>query len=209
MNYYYDLTLDFLENSYPFYEIQESDEFLNIKKIPLFQVDSKTLKDFLLYQVKVDQEFLDQIKNKTITTNGPITYATILADKNNAWAFKFKKSGECVNYSALALKEELNLLEVIYTVKKINITYEKLRKKAKNKFSRKEEKIKKLILEELTKLYKECNVAKMQYLYLEWCDKLEEDIKVIYEDMQKKINNFVGEKEEKVSKLIEISYNNV
>ena len=209
MNYYYDLTLDFLENSYPFYEIQESDEFLNIKKIPLFQVDSKTLKDFLLYQVKVDRKFLDQIKNKTITLTGTITYAAILADKNNAWAFKFKKSGECVNYSALALNEELNLLEVIYTVKKINIAYEKLGKKDKNKLTRKEEKIKNLILKELTKLYEEHNIAKMQYLYLEWCDKLESNINVIYEEMQKKINNFVGEKEEKVSKLIEISYNNV
>ena len=209
MNYYYDLTLDFLENSYPFYEIQESDEFLNVKKIPLFQVDSKTLKDFLLYQVKVDREFLDQIKNKTVTMTGTITYAVILADKNNAWAFKFQKTGECINYSALALKEELNLLEVIYTVKKINITYEKLNKITKNKLTRKEEKIKNLILKELSKLYAEHNDVKMQYLYLEWCDKLESDINVIYEDMQKKINNFVGEKEEKISKLIEISYNNV
>ena len=158
MNYYYDLTLDFLENNYYFYDITPNDTFMEIQKIPLFQVDSKVIKDFLLNKVKVDASFLELIKNKTIASNQVIAYATLLADKNNAWAFIFNEEGECIQYSSLTINEELNLLEVIYNVAKINISYEKIAKKPNPKFLRQEEKIKNLILEEITKLYHEHNL---------------------------------------------------
>ena len=176
MNYYYDLTLDFLENNYPFYEVDKADEFIKVKKVPFFQVDSKVLKDFLLNKVKVEESFLNVIKNKTIKENNETLNAVLLADKNNVVAFNFDNEGNLTGYSPIAISEELNILEIIYSVKKIEIEYEKLSKNKKSLLTRKEEKIKNIIIKEITKLYEENNLAKLQYLYLEWCDVLENDI---------------------------------
>lgn len=208
MNYYYDITLDFLENNYPFYEIEKSDNFSQIKKIPLFQVENNILQDFLLNEIKVSQKFLDLIKDETLAKNEAITYAVILADKNNAVAFKFNSDGEVIAYSPLSLNEELNLLEVIYTVKTIAIDYEIKKLKAKIK-NRKEEKIRNIILKEIAKLYQEKNISKLQFLYLEWHGTLENDIDLIYKNIKDKVIKQIGKKEENLVKIIEMSYNHV
>ena len=209
MNYYYDLTLDFLENNYPFYEVDKTDEFIKVKKIPFFQVDSKVLKDFLLNKVKVEESFLNVIKNKTVKENNETFNAVLLADKNNVVAFNFDNEGNLTGYSSIAISEELNILEIIYSVKRIEISYEKIRKNKKSLLTRKEEKIKNIIIKEITKLYQENNLAKLQYLYLEWCDVLENDINLIYENMVNKINKEIDKKEEKIYQIIELSHNNV
>ena len=209
MNYYYDLTLDFLENNYPFYEVDKTDEFIKVKKIPFFQVDSKVLKDFLLNKVKVEESFLNVIKNKTVKENNETLNAVLLADKNNVVAFNFDNEGNLTGYSPITISEELNILEIIYSVKKIEIEYEKIRKNKKSLLTRKEEKIKNIIIKEITKLYEENNLAKLQYLYLEWCDVLENDINLIYENMLNKINKEIDKKEEKIYQIIELSHNNV
>ena len=141
MNYYYDLTLDFLENNYPFYEVDKADEFIKVKKVPFFQVDSKVLKDFLL----------NKVKDKTIKENNETLNAVLLADKNNVVAFNFDNEGNLTGYSPIAISEELNILEIIYSVKKIEIEYEKLSKNKKSLLTRKEEKIKNKINKEIDK----------------------------------------------------------
>ena len=66
MNYYYDIVLNLNEELYEFYEWEENDSIDFIKKIPLFRVSTKTLKDNLKYQTKFNQDLIEQIKNKTI-----------------------------------------------------------------------------------------------------------------------------------------------
>ncbi len=209
MNFYYDITLDFLENNYPFYEVCENDCFSNIKKIPLFQITSKVLKELVLNKVKVSSDFLKIIENKTPTEKGIIKYACILADKNNALAFIFDDEGVSVNYSALSLNDELNLLEVIYTIKNIDLEYEVIEKKKANNDLRKEVNMRSIINQEIDKLYQEKNKSKLQFLYLEWFNNYEEDVTKIYQKMKKQIQEQLGNKEENIFHIIEISYNNV
>ena len=47
MNYYYDLVLNFNETAFMFYEWNENDVIELIKKIPLFSVNNKVLKDLI------------------------------------------------------------------------------------------------------------------------------------------------------------------
>ncbi len=209
MNFYYDITLDFLENNYNFYDVLASDNFLNIKKIPLFQVNNKVIKDFILNKVQVDQEFLELIHNKTNTSEKIIEYATILADKNNAMAFMFDKDGYSISCSPLRINDELNLLEVVYTIKNININYAIINQKNMVQKLRQEEVIKNNIKEEIDKLYQEKNLKKLQFLYLEWFNNLEKDIDKIYKDMNNKLNNKITYVEEKIYKIIKLSYNKV
>ncbi len=209
MNFYYDITLDFLERNYNFYEVLETDKFMNIKKIPLFQVNNKIIKDFVLNKVKVDNSFLNMIYNKTITQEGIIEYATILADKNNAIAFQFDKEGFCINYSPLRIIDEINLLEVVYSIKNISINYEIIKTYPLNNNLRREEIIKKGIKEEIDKLYNEKNFRKLQFLYLEWFNVLEKDINKIYKNMNAKLKEKINNNEEKIYKIIKISSNKV
>ncbi len=209
MNFYYDITLDFLENSYSFYEMEKNDNFIEVKKIPLFQVSNKVLKDFINNKVQVTKDFLNIIYNKTMLKNNYIEYACILADKNNAIALEFNSDGIINKYSALSLTDELNLLEVIYTIKSIDIEYNIVSKNPKNTILRKEYIIKDNIRKEVTKLYNDKNISKLQFLYLEWFDDLENDIDKIYNTMINKLKDNISQKEEKISKIIEMSYNNV
>ena len=209
MNFYYDITLDFLENSYSFYEIEKTDNFVEVKKIPLFQVSNKVLKDFINNKVKVNQDFLNIIYNKTMLKNSYMEYACILADKNNAIALEFNEEGIVTKYSSLSLMDELNLLEVIYTIKNIDIDYSIISKNHKSMTLRKENIIKDIIKKEITKLYNDKNISKLQFLYLEWFDDLESDIDKIYNTMIDKLKDNISKKEEKISKIIEMSYNNV
>ena len=209
MNFYYDITLDFLENNYSFYEIEKTDNFVEVKKIPLFQVGNKVLKDFINNKVKVNQDFLNIIYNKTMLKNSYLEYACILADKNNAIALEFNEEGIVTKYSSLSLMDELNLLEVIYTIKNIDIDYSIISKNHKSMTLRKENIIKDIIKKEITKLYNDKNISKLQFLYLEWFDDLESDIDKIYNTMIDKLKDNISKKEEKISKIIEMSYNNV
>ena len=209
MNYYYDLNLDFLKDNFVFYEVDSSDIFKNVKKIPLIQVDTKTLKDLILNQVKVSMDFLNTIENKTLTNDEVIPYAVILADKNNAIAFNFNNEGINIEMSPLPIQDELNILEVIYTIKEQKIDYEKITKRKRVLNLRKEEKIKEKINKEIKKLYTEKKEAKLQFLYLEWFDTFEDNIEIIYQKMQEKLRNEITSREEKILKIIEMSYNNV
>lgn len=209
MNYYYDLNLDFLKDNFVFYEVDSSDTFKNVKKIPLIQVDTKTLKDLILNQVKVSMDFLNIIENKTLTNDEVIPYAVILADKNNAVAFNFNNEGINIEMSPLPIQDELNILEVIYTIKEQKIDYEKITKRKRVLNLRKEERIKEKINTEIKKLYMEKKEAKLQFLYLEWFDTFEDNIELIYQKMQEKLRNEITSREEKILKIIEMSYNNV
>lgn len=209
MNYYYDVVLNFLENSYLFYEWDELDNIEYIKKIPLFQVDSQTFHDFFEFKVKVDSEFLEEIENKTIKKNGKLKYACLLADKNNAYAYEFDESGFVITRSSLVLNDELSLIDYIYTVQTREIKYEKFEKLKSNKETRISSKIKKFINLEIEKLYQEKNEDKLKFLYLEWFNKKENNIDKIYKEMVNKLKKEISEEEISIYNIIKLSYNNV
>ena len=167
MNYYYDIVLNFLDENTLFYEWDDLDNIEYIKKIPLFHVKSNVFDDFYNYNVKVNEDFLKDIENKTVLKNGKLLYACILADKNNAYAYEFDINGNIITRSSLVLSDELNLLDYLYTVSVREIEYVKKNKINVNKEIRMCSKIKKFITLEIDKLYKEEKWDKLKFLYLE------------------------------------------
>ena len=207
MNYYYDVKVNFLKENSFFYDWLDTDKIETIKKIPIFQINKTTFKDFYLNDVKVNKEFLKQIENKTIGNN-LIKYAVILADKNNAYVYKFNDDGFIIGRSSLNLIDELNILEYLYTIKNIKIDYEIIGKLKFNKEPRYLQRIKNIINEEIDLLYKNNNLAKLRYLYIEWFGKKENNLDKIYEDMKNKLLDFHNE-DLRIYDLIKLSYNNV
>ena len=93
MNYYYDVVLNFSDELINFYEWEESDSLEYFKKIPLVLVSSKQYKEIVSHDIKVSQDFLESIKEKSKSNLSDSLYMVIFADKNGSTAIEFDESG--------------------------------------------------------------------------------------------------------------------
>ena len=57
MIYIYDILLNFNPIFYNFYDWYKKDKIEHIKKIPLFKVDDQTIKDFMNYELIIEDNF--------------------------------------------------------------------------------------------------------------------------------------------------------
>ena len=210
MNYYYDFLLNFQEKYCMFYEWDESDNIEFIKKIPLFHIDSKTFVDLLTKKVSLSKEFLKTIENKTkIKQNNYLKYTSIFGDGKNSIALEFDDNGVCINKSSLMIEDELNINEFMYTINLNKLDYKILGTEKLEKETRQELNIKKLLKLEIDSIYNKKQFSKLKYIYLEWFNELSDNIETMYNDMLKKIDNNLSEKEYEIYELIKLSYNNV
>lgn len=208
MNYYYDIVVNFQEKNYRFYEWNENDEIEIIKKIPIFCVNTKTIKDIINNQIEVNSSFLEQIKNKTEIKEKKLEYVALFTTKNASIVLEFNKVGLAITRSYLQVEDECNILEILYTLPLYKLEY-----KIKNKIAtinelRIEQELKKFLLIEIEELYKNKNIKKMQFLYNEWFKKDCNDINKIYLDIKEKLNHELTENEINIYNLIKLSHNN-
>jgi len=210
MNYYYDLLLNFQDKYCMFYEWDQEDSIEFIKKIPIFHINSKTYIDFLTKKITLTDEFLKLIENKTkIKQNNYLKYTSIFSDGKNSIALEFNDDGLVINKSSLMLEDELNINEFMYSIKLSEIDYQIVNEDKLLKETRQELKIKRLLELEIETMYKKKEFSKLKYIYLEWFDKLLENVDLMYNDMLKKIGENLTEKEYAIYELIKLSYNNV
>ena len=100
MNYIYDILLNFNDNLYDTFEWNKTDTIFHVRKIPLFKINTKTMRMFLNTKVKFDKMFLDKTYKKTEFFNKVnFDYCFILSDCIDAIAFKVSKDN--VKYSRL------------------------------------------------------------------------------------------------------------
>ena len=213
MYYYYDLLLNFGEEEklYEFYEWEKEDSIDFVKKIPLYRFSNTILKDLLESKVKFPNSFLEEIKHKTFLKGkeATIEYACLLCDTKEAIAIECNKIGEVIGRSKLLLNDEMNLNEIVYSMKETKINYEWIKKYSKKGELRQIEKIKKLIKCEIRTLYKSKNTSKLKYLYYEWFNKMEKNIEKIKQEMEKCLASAYDKNLEKIYNVIKISYNKV
>lgn len=213
MNYYYDVILNFFETNLMFYEWESDDNLECISKIPLFKVLEKDIYNFLKNNIKINKEFLMQIKDKTSFNNfllaKTITYAAIFTDGNISVALEFDKEGKVIGRSNLLLEDDLNIHEMSFTLKRKNIKYEILDSIKINDELRKEKSIQKTIYNEIRKLYKDKNKDKLSFLFFEWFEKQESNLKNICEKMFDELNHRLDEKQIKIYEIIKLSYSKI
>ena len=209
MNYYYDVLLNFLDTNVFFYEWDSFDNLEYYKRVPLIQVNSKTLKDFINNDVIVDKEFLDIIKDKVKKKGGSSSLIAIFADRNGSIALEFNEFGRSIARSFLSIEDDLNICEILYTIdiKKINYRIDSEIKYNNN--LRVEDRIKLIIKTELNSLYKRKDFMKLKYLFMEWFNEIPEDNTNVYDIMIKELDHEVSGKEKRIYDLIKLSYNKV
>ena len=92
MNYVYDILLNFKEDFIDFYDWNTRDGLSHIRKIPIFKVETKVLKDFLNFNILFPEEELKKIENQTEIFLGRkvknLRYACLITDSRKVVAIK-------------------------------------------------------------------------------------------------------------------------
>lgn len=214
MNYYYDIILNWNEKKIlEFYEWDDTDPLELIKKIPIFRIKHKTFIDISTHISKVNTDFLTSIEDKTIISGknivNKIPYAAIFTDNKNVIAIEFNENGISTNFSKLLVDDELNILEIAYTLKDCDLSFELIKPIKRSTCLRQEEEAKKIIKLELDNLYEKKDIHKLKYLYYEYKSEKEEDIDEIYQTLKSKIEEEFNQDILKLYYIIKLSYHNV
>ncbi len=183
MNYIYDVFLNLNDTLYDFFDWNKSDRITHVKKIPIFIVKTNVLKEFINYNIEVEDELLFEIYNRTElwSVTNKIEYCALFSDNSTVIALQFNSNGKCIKKSSLLVDEELEILDNVRRFKEINIDY-----KIKNKVpqvlkTRKELKDDNFIEEELKNIEND----KLKYIYFECFGKHEESEKIILNKLKK------------------------
>lgn len=214
MNYYYNIILNWSESTpYNFYEWNDTDYLELIKKIPFIKIKHKSLIDIMENEIKINNEFLNNIKDKTLVSGKnticKINYAVLFTDSKNIIAIEFNDNGESINRSKLLLEDEINALEVAYSLKEENIDFEIIKKIENNQTLRQESDAKRLITLELNNLYQNKELSKLRYLYYEYKEEKSEDIDYIYQTLINELETNFKEEFIRIYDIIKLSYHNV
>ena len=189
MNYIYDIILNFNKEYYDFYDWSIEDEITEVRKIPLIKVDCKVYNDLILNTFKLDELFLEKIKNKCEIYIGKslkrIT-AFLLTDGDNITAFKIDKN---IEYSSLQVDDELDILDELEINDSI-IKYDILNKKNIVLKTRNQESNENFIKKELAHIFIENNISKIKYIYYECFNKKENRIDIIKKRLYENNNSF-------------------
>ena len=177
MNYIYDIYLNFNENLYDFFDWNKDDKLTRIKIIPIFKIDENELIKIINYNVKLDDNFFNNIQNKATTWNKlekKKNYA-LFCDTHNVVAIEFDNYGKSIKKSTLFIDDELEIIETSYKLNKSKINFKTLNKINFTLKTRKQIKEETFIKDEL----KNIDNIKLNYIYFECFGKKELDRKKI------------------------------
>ena len=135
MNYIYDVVLNFQDELIEFYEWSSEDTIDHIKRIPIFRVTSQNLNDLVNKNIKINNDFIQKIKNKTkcYRKTNDLKYSALFTDLNRVVGIEFTSEGNNICRSSLLLDEEetiilecrFDLVEKLYyqVNSKVNINF--------------------------------------------------------------------------------------
>ena len=193
MNYIYDVLLNFKYPFIEFFDWNNDDDIINVKRIPLSKINSKDLNVLKYHKFKID---ISDIKGITKLFNSKNNYNSIIyTDGFEAIAFKFDNKGICIGKSDLLLDEEKDILDNSISLNKINIEYKVIGIDNINLYkTRNEVKITNFLLKEIDKID---DIDKLSYIYYECFsddevskNKLIKKIKTEWDDKYYKIYDF-------------------
>lgn len=210
MNYIYDIVLNFQDELIEFYEWSSEDTIDHIKRIPIFRVTSQNLNDLVNKNIKMNNDFIQKIKNKTkcYRKTNDLKYSALFTDLNRVVGIEFTSEGNNICRSSLLLDEEetiilecrFDLVEKIYyqVNSKVNINF----------LTRQENKKRNYILKELEKVYETNNIDKLNYLYKELFNDTSLSFESKYLKLYKLIKDNYESKYNVLYDIFKLSYSN-
>ena len=194
MNYIENIRVNFQKKLINFYEWDCNDNIILLEKIDVFKVDDNTYQDIILMNIKVDNTFLNSIKNSKNICIFFIDIDTICV--------KFNENGIIKEISKLTLEDEEDLLDEFDSIKEYKLKYKKI--KNGNNYSyntRSEDEI-------INRLNNYLNSNKedsetINYLYYEWFNR-SSNCKDKYNKLLKSINSEYSIKHEHLYDVIKL-----
>ena len=210
MNYIYDVVLNFQDELIEFYEWSSEDTIDHIKRIPIFRVTSQNLNDLVNKNIKINNDFIQKIKNKTkcYRKTNDLKYSALFTDLNRVVGIEFTSEGNNICRSSLLLDEEetiilecrFDLVEKLYyqVNSKVNINF----------LTRQENKKRNYILKELEIVYETNNIDKLNYLYKEFFNDISLSFESKYLKLHKLIKDNYESKYNILYDIFKLSYSN-
>ena len=167
------------------------------------------MKDFINKKVKVTEELLLEIKNKTTTYSKTedLEYSLLISDLNKVIAIEFNKKGEVLSRSSLLLDEEDEVLEEVEYLEIQPIKYKVISTyKTNYTLTRLEQKKKKYLLKEMDTLYQENNISKLTFLYEEIFPKDELSLYDKYLKLKEDIEDNYSNNHNKLYDIVRLTY---
>ena len=154
MNYIYDITLNFLDNYYEFYEWDKKDNIIRLDEIPIIRVNSIVMNDILSNNIQFS---LEDIFNNCF----------LITDMSRVIGIKVDDVGFISKYSSLLIDEEDFVLDEINNIGISDINYRIIGKRERLLLSRRELYIRDYLLREIEELYNNKKYDEIDYLYRE------------------------------------------
>ena len=203
MTYFYDIVLNPNESLYEFFEWEDKDSIIYLKKIPVLRCDPKIIYNIMDNYIEVEESFFEFLNNKAETYDGKNESMCILSDGFISIGVSFiNKIGKYV--SKLLPIDENNIVNTLYKQDIISIKYNILNKRKKEQIPRYEIENKELIRNTITYFYNNKDINKLKYLYLEYFNKDIDDIEKIYKSFIKELDNNYSDKFNSIISIIKI-----
>ena len=154
MVYVYDILVNFNDMLYDFYDWKTTDDFYHVRRCPLFKVKTNILGDLTYKKVRIAEEFLSVVKDKTqvFTSKNVETleYSFIVTDGINSLMVLLDKKGLVIKKSKFLINEEVEISNMSKTMRMTALSYNVINNNiTKNKMLRDENSLVDKILEEL------------------------------------------------------------
>ena len=188
MTYIYDVTLNFNEILYDFFEWNNSDNLIHVRKIPIFKVSNDTFLNVLTYEVQLSDEILYKIKDKTDTYGKKTKSFTscLIRNEDNIIALKFDDNGISKQVSNIIIEEELDILEIRVSMTK-SFEYKTLNKRKFLTSTRYDSVNRTYLQKQINSLNIDNDREKIKYLYFEYFGKYINDEKTALNKLKKEV----------------------
>lgn len=194
MIYIYDILLNFNTSLIEFFEWKENDLIKYIKKIPIYKVSDDFLYNLVNNEIKIESNFLNNIKDKTLfdNQNNNFKYCCLFTNNKIIIGVVFNEIGNVLYLSRLLIEEEKEILTIANRLSLYNINYEicNINNKINDNLTRKEKDIKNNLLKTINFLYKNNDFEKLNYLYYEYFNKIENNNEKIYNSLILSMDSF-------------------
>lgn len=125
MNFIYDVIADFNVIPYDFFEWNKIDNITHLKKVLIIKTKREVINDLIYKKVKISNELLKCIKNKTEFYSKPDSeYIAIFTDSYINICIKFTKEGINKYKSFLQIEEDEEVLDLSERMKEIDFSYQ-------------------------------------------------------------------------------------
>lgn len=191
MNYIYDVIANFNDIPYDFFEWNKIDDITHLKKVIIIKTDSQVLNDLINKKVKVSEDLLKYIKNKTeFYSKSDSNLIAIFTNGYINICIKFTKDGINKYKSFLQIEEDDEVLELSNRLNEIDFNYQIFGEANICQFkTRKEIEAYNYIVDKIDDLYNKNDVMKLKYIYYDCFDKFEDNKNKIYEEIKQSIND--------------------